>query len=85
MSRRFPPAWHEEKIAGGDIVRDANGQVLVHIFARSRESEAIQAKMLTMDEARRIAGDLLVYCDSERCHHSATLNADRLPDETGYQ
>ena len=55
MSRRFPPPWHEEKIAGGYIVRDANGQVLVHIFAHSRESEAIRAKMLTMDEARRIA------------------------------
>jgi hypothetical protein len=28
---------------------------LVHIYARSTESEAIQAKVLTMDEARRIA------------------------------
>jgi hypothetical protein len=36
-------------------VRDANGQALVHIFARSSESEAIQAKVLTVDEARRIA------------------------------
>jgi len=36
-------------------VRDANGQILVHVFARSSESEAIQAKVLTMDEARRIA------------------------------
>jgi len=26
--------------------------------------------------------DLLVYCDSGRCHHSATMNADHLPDET---
>ena len=38
-----------------NVVRDANGQALVHIFARSNESEAMQAKMLTMDEARRIA------------------------------
>ena len=36
-------------------MRDANGQALVHIFARSNESEAMQAKMLTKDEARRIA------------------------------
>jgi hypothetical protein len=55
MSRRFPTPWREEKIAGGYVVRDANGQILVHIFARSSESEAIQAKVLTMDEARRIA------------------------------
>ena len=25
--------------------------------------------------------DLLVYCNSGRCHHSATLNADWLSDE----
>lgn len=25
--------------------------------------------------------DLLVYCDSGRCHHSALMNADGLPDE----
>ena len=26
--------------------------------------------------------DLLVYCNSGRCHHSATMNADWLADET---
>jgi hypothetical protein len=26
--------------------------------------------------------DLLVYCSSGRCHHSATLNGDWLPDES---
>ena len=55
MSRRFPAPWREEKIAGGYVVRDANGQALVHIYARATESEAAQAKVLTMDEARRIA------------------------------
>jgi hypothetical protein len=25
--------------------------------------------------------DLLVYCGSGRCHHSATINADWLPDD----
>jgi hypothetical protein len=45
----------KKKISGGYVVRDANGQILIHIFARSSESEAIQAKVLTMDEARRIA------------------------------
>jgi hypothetical protein len=55
MSRRFPAPWREEKIAGGYVMRDANGQALVHIYARATESEAAQAKVLTMDEARRIA------------------------------
>jgi hypothetical protein len=26
--------------------------------------------------------DLLIYCGSGRCHHSTTMNADWLPDET---
>ena len=55
MSRRSLAPWREEKIAGGYVVRDANGQALVHIYARATESEAAQAKVLTMDEARRIA------------------------------
>jgi hypothetical protein len=59
MSRRLPAPWREEKIAGGYVVRDANGQALVYIFARTSESEAIQAKVLTMDEARRIAVNIV--------------------------
>jgi hypothetical protein len=39
----------------GYVVRDANGQALAHIYSRDNESEARQAKMLTKDEARRIA------------------------------
>ena len=55
MSRRFPAPWREERVSSGYVVRDANGQALVHIYARATESEAIDAKVLTMDEARRIA------------------------------
>jgi hypothetical protein len=36
-------------------VRDANGQALAHIYSRDTEAEARQAKVLTKDEARRIA------------------------------
>ncbi len=32
MSRRFPPPWTAEKIAGGYVVRDANGQTLAHVY-----------------------------------------------------
>jgi hypothetical protein len=43
-SRRFPAPWRAEPIPGGYVVRDANGQAL-----------ALQAKMPTKEEARRIA------------------------------
>jgi len=54
-SRRFPPPWRADKIPGGYVVRDANGQSLVYVHSRDNEAEALQAKVLTKDEARRIA------------------------------
>jgi hypothetical protein len=40
---------------GGYVVRDANGQALAYIYSRDTEVEARQARVLTKDEARRIA------------------------------
>jgi hypothetical protein len=54
-SRRFPAPWRADKIAGGYVVRDANGQALAYLYSRDDRTEALQAKMLTKDEARRIA------------------------------
>jgi hypothetical protein len=53
--RRFPPPWRVDKIPGGYVVRDANGQALAYVYSRETEAEALQAKVLTKDEARRIA------------------------------
>ena len=53
--RRFPPPWRADKIPGGYVVRDANGQAIAHVYSRATEAEALQAKVLTADEARRIA------------------------------
>jgi hypothetical protein len=53
--RRFPPPWRVDKIPGGYVVRDANGQALVRIYSRDSEAEVMQAKVLTKDEVRRIA------------------------------
>jgi K+/H+ antiporter YhaU regulatory subunit KhtT len=52
---RFPPPWRADKMPGGYVVRDANGQALAYIYSRDSEAEAMQAKVLTKDEARRIA------------------------------
>jgi hypothetical protein len=40
---------------GGYLIRDANAQALAYVYGRANEAEALQAKMLTNDEARRIA------------------------------
>ena len=54
-SHRFPPPWHVEQIPGGFKVLDANGQALVYVYARETREQADIAKVLTFDEARRIA------------------------------
>jgi hypothetical protein len=53
--RRFPPPWRDDAIPGGCVVRDANGQALAYLYSRDNPTETLQAKMLTKDEARRIA------------------------------
>jgi hypothetical protein len=53
--RRLPAPWTAEKIAGGYVVRDANGQALAYVYSRATESDAMHAKVLTEDEARRVA------------------------------
>jgi K+/H+ antiporter YhaU regulatory subunit KhtT len=53
--RRFPASWRAEEIPGGHVVRDANGQAITYLYSRENEAEARQAKVLTQDEARRIA------------------------------
>ena len=54
-SRRFPAPWRTDKMPGGYVIRDANGQALAYTYSRDSEADARQAKMLTNDEARRIA------------------------------
>ena len=56
--RRFPPPWTVEKIPGGLVVRDANGQSLAYVYYRENDSDARMAKVLTEDEARRIAANI---------------------------
>jgi hypothetical protein len=56
--RRFPPPWTVDKIPGGHVVRDANGQALAYVYSRENEAEARRAKVLTADEGRRIAANI---------------------------
>jgi hypothetical protein len=56
--RRFPPPWRVDKIPAGYVVRDANGQALAWVYSRADPTEAAQAKVLSADEGRRIAGNI---------------------------
>ena len=58
MTRRFPPPWTAEEIEGGYVVRDANRQALAYVYCCEDERDAAIAKVLTTDEARRIANNI---------------------------
>jgi hypothetical protein len=53
--RRFPPPWIARRAPGGFEVRDSRGQRLAWIQASENEFAALNAGILTLDEARRIA------------------------------
>jgi hypothetical protein len=56
--RGFPPPWTVEKIPGGLKVCDANGQALAYVYSREKPDDAHMAKVLTEEEARRIAHNI---------------------------
>ena len=58
MTRHLPPPWRAEKFSGGYVVRDANGFAVAYVYGRSTEAEAMEAKQMTMDEARRVASNI---------------------------
>jgi hypothetical protein len=44
-NRRFLAPWRADKMPGGYVVRDANGQALVYVYSRESEAEAMEAKV----------------------------------------
>ena len=39
--RRFPLPWHADKVPGGHVVRDANGQALAYLYSRDNEDDGL--------------------------------------------
>jgi endo-1,4-beta-D-glucanase Y len=57
-ARRFPPPWSAELTPNCFIVRDADGQQLAYVYYESEPGRRSAAKLLTKDEARRIAANI---------------------------
>jgi hypothetical protein len=53
--RRFPPPWTVEEYNDAFIVRDHNGQQLANVYFEDEIGRRSAAKLLSKDEARRIA------------------------------
>ena len=53
--RRFPPPWTVEETQPCFIVRDHNRQALAFVYCEDEPGRRTTGKLLTRDEARRIA------------------------------
>jgi endo-1,4-beta-D-glucanase Y len=57
-TRRFPSPWSAELTPNCYIVRDADGQQLAYVYYENEPGRRSAAKLLTRDEARRIAANI---------------------------
>jgi hypothetical protein len=57
-ARRFPPPWSVEELDACFIVTDAGGQKLAYIYFEDEPGPRTAAKLLSKDEARRIAANI---------------------------
>ena len=53
--RRFPPPWSVEELDACYVVKDSAGQKLSYVYFEEEPGRRSAAKLLSKDEARRIA------------------------------
>jgi hypothetical protein len=53
--RRFPPPWSIDELEACFVVIDSSGQKLAYVYFEDEPGRRSAAKLLTRDEARRIA------------------------------
>jgi hypothetical protein len=58
-ARRFPPPWSVEELDARFVIRDHGGQKLADVYFEDEPGRRAAAKLLSRDEARRIAAKSL--------------------------
>jgi hypothetical protein len=56
--RRFPPPWSVDELEACFVVKDSAGQKLAYVYFEEDLGRRSAAKLLTKDEARRIAANI---------------------------
>ncbi len=72
--RRFPPPWTVEETAPCFIVRDHDGQALAFVYCEDEPGRRTTGKLLTRDEARRIAANIAELPDLLGAHQKQEGN-----------
>jgi hypothetical protein len=54
-TRRFPPPWSVDELETCFVVKDGTEQKLAYVYFENEPGRRSAAKLLTKDEARRIA------------------------------
>jgi hypothetical protein len=57
-ARRFPPPWSVDDQQACFVIRDRGGQALGYVYFEEEAGRRSAAKLLTKDEARRIAANI---------------------------
>jgi hypothetical protein len=63
QARRFPPPWSIDELEACFVVKDSAGQKLAYVYYEEDAGRRSAAKLLTKDEARRIAANIVKLPD----------------------
>ena len=58
MPDSFPPPWSVEELDGCTIVWDRDGQAITYVYFEDDPRRRSLARLLTRDDARRIAANI---------------------------